>query len=162
MSVLGHNYLKHVYTETLYMIPEVAVSPKVIEVPVKNERIKHLGENKKNILFISALPKNEILSSTELNFLTKILQAVQLGIDDVAVVAWNDGLSLPELADEFQFKILIFLNIPPNLPTAFQLEKYNIYQGEGFQYLNADGLSEIENDVEKKKSLWKSLKVLFG
>jgi hypothetical protein len=108
----------------------------------------------------------EYLSENDEAFLMKILQAVQLTQDDIALVnAWHfqSEVHQPEAFNNISYKTLITFG---DLPEAVFFRKYlTKYQwnkdDENRVYLQVDALKEIANDRTKKQLLWKNLQEIF-
>lgn len=162
MPSLNRNNLKHIYQEGIYLTPDREKSNDTDTKYIESNPFNFIGENGKNILILNFGEKEEVISKNELMFLTKILQAVQLTLADVAVLRWDDSYHLSMLQDAFKFQTFICLSqIPTCLQSILPSERYQIKNSSKVQYLFIDSLKEIETDVEKKKLLWKCLKTLF-
>lgn len=104
------------------------------------------------------------LSETQNTFLGKILQAVNLGFDDIALV--NTGFlaadQLP-LLNEINAKVwLSFGVVHEALPIKKNTPQYEIVKIENASFLLVNTLEEIEADRDKKVLLWNNLKSLFS
>jgi hypothetical protein len=134
----------------------------------KNENennFKFLGNNSKQILI--ALQYNDIsyLPDYDLKFLSGILSACKLSLNDVAIINIKNHAeaNYKIVTDQLKSKIVLLFDITPdafglplNFP-AFQLQAF-----DGATYLYAPSLMQIENDKALKTKLWTSLKRLFN
>jgi len=104
-------------------------------------------------------------SPDDLDFLSNILKAVSLTLDDV------DLLDLQKMKGQ-DFKPLLenksahqFISFGVGLKKLnldLVLVPYRITPVEGIQFLLTDPLAVIQTDKAKKKALWINLQVLFG
>ncbi len=126
---------------------------------------KSLGNNAK---FILVVVKNEeliFLHDNELTFLTGILGACKLTMEDVALVNMNNHpeASGKDLVHFFKSRSVLLFDIMPSafgLPVNFP--QYQLQPFAGTTYLYAPSLSQLENDRVEKSKLWVCLKRLFN
>jgi hypothetical protein len=142
---------------------DVLVESNATPVPGKKET-KYLGRNEKNIIVFVSHPSAPFLPDAELVFLTNVLSACNLGLNDVAIINRHDldEKKSADLMNELEAKnVLLFgmeplsIGLPMNFPN-FQLQQFNKRT-----YLTGPPLSEIEKDKTLKTKLWTSLKSLF-
>jgi hypothetical protein len=122
---------------------------------------KYLGDNNKYILIIVNEPNSDFLNKKDLAFLTKILGAKKLDINDVAIVnlAKYQSLDFDQLKSFFGFSKLITFGINPkilNVEGAVS-NKNSIYKDVAV--LGTWHLSVIDGDVNKKTTFWNELKI---
>lgn len=145
------------------LYPDVLIENYTTHVP-ENSKLNYIGKNQKRIsIFVSKNDTGEI-SEYELSFLNNILTACKLSLNEVAIINWTIADSnyneLPETLESE--KVLLFdidpisFGLPINFP-PFQIQTHNKRT-----YLYAPSLLEIEKNVDLKKRLWKSLKLLFS
>lgn len=145
------------------LYPDVLIEKHATHVPEKPAPA-YIGMNKKNILIIVSNGNTGIISEYELNFLNNVLTACKLNLADVAIVNWDvaETNQLELLTNLEPVTILLFnvdpvtLGLPINFP-HFQIQAHNKKI-----YLHAPSLLEIENNIDLKKRLWGSLKLLFN
>ena len=146
------------------------IEPGVIETKIKkeqpnqNEGISFLGNNNKQVVVLVNYADTVHLPDAQLNFLTSILTACKLSLDDIAIVntGHTEAISFRTLFKEVPAQsVLLFgvatesLLLPLNFPN-FQVQFFdNIY------YLTSPSLDLIESDKSLKTQLWNSLKKLF-
>ena len=137
---------------------------KIIE-PASADSWKSLGNNHKNILVIVQYADAVHLPDKELEFLTTMLGACKLGLDDVAIVNLNNhpGSSYKELTGFFKSKIVLLFDVEPasfGLPMNFPHYQMQAFANATFLY--SPSLTELENDKLQKSKLWVCLKRLFN
>ncbi len=113
------------------------------------------GGNKKGVLILVEDTEAEFLNENDFNYLSKIIGAVGLSIDDVALVnavhvKAIDGLSYSSA--------LVFT---PNHSFSVSA-KYTIQQEGKSSILLADPLAQIAQSVDLRKQLWGQLQAMFS
>ncbi len=158
-------YLKFLINEDIYLVPEnnsIDLNEKGSVNTDEYSRIKTVSN--KTIIIID-YPDHIKFSDTIKIFLSKILQAVELKLEDVYL--FDIGKTN---APEWKFdarnvsecKIIGFLKrIPHPQKNIFNSTKYTINKIQGNVTLLADTLEEIENNKSKKLLLWEILKELY-
>ena len=159
----NRNFLSLFLNDPIYILEE----PESSELPEEKEiTISFKGQNKREVMVIVSDRNAEYLSEDEENFLIKVLQAVQLSADDIALVNMhnlqNQAHQLAAL-NNISFKTLIvFGEIPEEIPFTKHLINYQWNKDdENRVYLQADALKQIANDRTKKQLLWKNLQEIF-
>ena len=126
---------------------------------------KSLGNNNKNILIVVNTNEAVHLPDNELAFLTGILGACKLSLNDVSIINMNNhsNASYKELISFFKSKIVFLFDIEP---TAFGLPvNFQHYQAQAFAstaFLFSPSLKELQNDKLQKSKLWVCLRRLFN
>lgn len=123
-----------------------------------------LGKGGKGILIFVNKPDVPYLPDNELEFLTKVLSACQLGLADVAIINWNKATHQDTAAimEQFGAKEVILFDVDPvyfHLPAG--LPVYSVYPFQKRQFVAAPALQQIEESKESKGQLWTVLKKLF-
>lgn len=126
---------------------------------------KSLGNNQKNILVVVNNNGIAFLPDNELTFLTGILGACKLSLDDVAIFNFQNhpGIAFKELMNHFKSKIVLLFDTEPaafGLPMSFPHYQLQPFSGNTFLY--SPSLKELENDRVEKSKLWVCLKRLFN
>ena len=104
------------------------------------------------------------LNPTDSELLGKILGAVKLDLlsVDIIEVAKNETVDLSEIfAQNFVNQIVTFGINLSELNLDVSLIPYQIFEKQGIKFIYSDSLSDIQNDIPKKKALWGSLKGMF-
>lgn len=180
------NFLKSFLTEDLYIIKEdqtKSVAPAaekkaatkayeekeepsqniVINEPVEEAKSKafppHQGSFNKKILIAVKDNDNEFISDTDLDFLLKILGAVKLTIDDVAII--NTLKNEIELSDLKNWAASHYLGFTGEHISQQGSDFYTPTVMAEINCLSCNKLSEIAADKSKKQQLWTALQQLF-
>jgi hypothetical protein len=157
------HFLAMFLNDPVYVVEE----PESPELPEEKEiAIQFKGKNKQEIVVMVNDEKAEYLSENEEAFLMKILQAVQLTQDDIALVNayhFQSEVHQPEALNNIPYKTLItFGDLPEAVFFRKYLTKYLWNKDDKNRvYLQADALKEIANDRTKKQLLWKNLQEIF-
>jgi len=126
---------------------------------------KWLGNNQKNILIVVRYNDVVHLPDDELKFLTGILTACKLSLDDVAIINANnykkDGYN--DILAEFKSRIVFLFGITPvdfGLPVNFPA--FQVQTVSGTTYLYSPALEDRSKDSLFKSRLWLSLRSIFS
>ena len=161
--------LQVLMSETIFDIgissPSLDNTPVEIS-PIQKEPeiiLKTYGGNNKNILFVIADNHNEFLSAdAELAFM-KILQALKLTLEDIALFNYNQ--SCPEIAfekikEKLNPKSCIFLGAQPELLGVEGCAKNILKVEDNIQFLATYSFDEMLDDIEKKRLFWDAIKLM--
>jgi hypothetical protein len=123
-----------------------------------------LGGNAKNILILVHHEKEPVLPESEVLFLTSILTACRLTLEDVVVVNWTslDKKDYKEILHRFESRFVLLFGVAPlqfGLPMDFPT--FQIQPFGSHQYLYAPPLAAIQEHKGIKAELWQALKKLF-
>lgn len=159
-------------TEPIYLVKEethgepaktLEKSPdEAVEKHTSPEPLVYEGKYLKKILLLykGAAPQ---LPDAQRTFLGKILEAVKLDFEDVALV--NTSFLHPEqfsLLKEMKAKVWLSFGVAhETLPIKENTPQYKIIKTENTSLLLANALEEIEAHRDKKVLLWNNLKLLF-
>lgn len=151
----------HLFDDELYMSADRNEEPD-FEQSGDISQFSFLGQNKKGIGFLVNYPSEQYLPQNQLDFLSKILSAIKLGLDDIAIlnVATHMGKEkeLPSI-----FRKMVFLG-PQPFPFGFQdiqINKYEIAESDGKVVLYCDTLDLISKSTDMKGALWTNLQRMF-
>ena len=101
------------------------------------------GNNNKQIVFLVQYSENVFLPQNHLEIFNKILNALQLNLDDVLIINIREGKDLPEeIFKNISFKKIISMGVLYSNHNALQTLS----------------LSEIITSEENKKQFWTALK----
>lgn len=126
----------------------------------ENTTLEYKGGFEKGILVIYA---GKELEKELQDLLFKILNAVNCSLKDIALCS-DMSLNLVNhdyLQEMNPNKIIVFGNIHHDL-MATKKKNYKIQHEEDTEYLFADDLKQIAQEVSLKKALWSELQVLFN
>ncbi len=126
--------------------------------------IQFLGGNNKHILFLIDNSDGDFLPENQLAFLSGILTACKLCIDDIAIVNLNkkEESDFNKLPDALEAAIVIAAGIELSvLELPFKIPPFQVQQYKGKKYVSIPLLDTIKNDPVLKRQLWELLKILF-
>jgi hypothetical protein len=134
-------------------------------VPVPGKHWKYLGNNKKNILVVVHYNDFPILPDNELAFLSRMLSACKLNLDDVAVVNRHNHTVIfyKEYAEHFNCKTVLLFGIEPGsfgLPLIFP--EYQVQHFSGCDFLFTPAMEILQKDELLRTKLWVCLKKMFN
>ncbi len=132
----------------------VVEEPKVELTPPKPPAYK--GANKKGILILVEDANSEFLNEKDFTYLMKILGAVKLTIDDIALVNVTKTNNYADL--EFTNAIVFTSNYSLQISNT---TKYIPSVLGSQKTLLADPLDQVATSVELRKALWDALKSIF-
>lgn len=145
------------------VLPPAETGPARSDIP--ETAWKSLGNNQKNILIMVNHAGIAYLPDGELAFLTGVLGACKLSLDDVAIVNFSShpGMDYRELINHFKSRAVLLFDLEPaafGLPMHFP--HYQLQPHAGNTFLYSPSLKELENDRVEKSKLWVCLKRLFN
>lgn len=126
--------------------------------------VQALGKGGKGVLIFVNCPDVPYLPDNQLDFLTKILTACQMGLADVAIVNWPSTQHQDTAAMMKQFgarQVILFDVDPVFFGLATGMPTYTVQPFQGRQFVTAPALGQIEKTKEAKGQLWAALKQLF-
>jgi hypothetical protein len=129
------------------------------------KELNFFGGNKQHIILLVNNPDAAFISDQQLTFLSGILNACKLTLEDIGLVniASYPTISYKKISETFTPRIVMMFGISPNaieLPFVmpeFQRQSYN-----NQVYLAAPSLDELENNKELKRKLWIVLQQIFS
>lgn len=169
---MNYDFLPFFINEQIYIVKEpeptlnyeTIVVEKTIPIEEKSEEIPEVisvGDFKKQILFIVENPGKEVLPADHYQLLKNIMDAVKLGISDVAIVnVYNLNVhNLERVLKGYDYKILISFGVDSVVDK--NAVPYKITRQEKNITLLVDELGSLSADVGRKKRLWENLQQLF-
>lgn len=131
--------------------------------------LKKLGGYEKKILIMVYEEHVPIISEENLAFLTNILTACKMGLNDVCIINfWNNGFTYTQLIEETNPDVFIGFGIPTqSFDLPFEIPLYKVLKFSNTQHVFAQSLAFIQTgipaDIHKKKTeLWLCLKKIFS
>lgn len=152
---------------------------KSVSVPVENSApviqdqssvpayFDYLGENNKYVLVLVNYPDSKHITDKDKEFFLKVISALKLTIEDVAVLNYAHYVSadINALKEYFSCSRIITFGLPPSSAVFrnLNMQDYSVTNVYGVSLLPAsDTLRIIESDKNKKIVLWNALKLLFN
>ena len=162
--------------EQLYVIPEkkvlneeVSVEKKQIVAPIAEQVVATIKVEKlqEPLHFV---PNHRVVilvddcSDADQALLGKILTAVKLNLNQVDLVRLADLSQMNARTAFSQNLISHFITFGvalQKIKLEIPLNPYQTKEIKNIRFLFSDALSELQNDVEKKKALWRALQEMF-
>jgi hypothetical protein len=162
---LDHIQLPPAVLQELYKTSLVGYDDQPKNAPVQENTLNTLGNNKKKIAIIVDNNEAVFLPDEEFNFLTGILTACKLTMEDVAIIniQRNNSLTYTKLLNELKAeKIFLFGTTPSQLELPVTFPHYQVQSYNNQVYLSSPSLSILQNDKVEKTKLWLCLKQIFS
>lgn len=168
---LSPGLLKELYGDMLV----VGTGPTAREVSSKKEiqRAANIETKKpepivnteqKNTVVIVSYPGQTTIPESDKKFLTDILSACKLSMDDVAII--NTEENAPDykmLANQYKCRNILLFGINPlSIGLPFDFPEFQVQPFHNINYLSSPPLHEMENDKIVKSKLWVCLKRIFS
>lgn len=141
--------------KTLLPVP----SQPMLKLPVETQTITSYYKPKQKVIIIL-----NSLNPVDSELLGKILGAVKLDLQsvDILELAQNKSVDLSQIfVQKFVNQVIIFGVNLSELKIDVSLTPYQMLEKQGIKFIYSDSLSDIQNDIPKKKALWGSLKSMF-
>lgn len=130
-----------------------------------NKELNFFGGNKQHIILLVNTPDIAFITDEQLTFLSGILNACKLTLEDVGLININSypGIGYKKIVEIFSPRIVMMFGILPDtiqLPFVmphFQTQSYN-----SRVYVAAPSLNELENNKDLKRKLWNVLQQIFS
>lgn len=139
-----------------------AVEPKKIS---KSKEIDFFGGNAQHIVLLVNNPAETFISEVQLTFLSGILNACKLTLEDIAIIniASSPSLSYKTISDNLNPKIILMFGVSPdNIQLPFLIPSFQRQTYNNQMYLSIPDLSKLENDKDLKRKLWAELQQIFS
>jgi hypothetical protein len=146
------------------VVPQITPKSPKEDMSVGVKKLLFIGENKRKITIIFEQKSADFLKTPEYDLLTKIINAVKLTPNEVALVNVSDNLSFSfeqiatQLAPE---KCIIFGVNSSSLKMPIPTDKNTVLNMGKTQILYAESLTTLLFDRDKKIALWEVLKKIF-
>ena len=149
--------------ESIYLLKEEFVA----KLPLQNTEIlsqttiptvQYYQPKQKVIILVNSL------NSVDSELLGKILGAVKLDLSSVDIIELvkSQDIDLSQIFVQKSVNQVITFGVNLSaLSLNVSLNPYQILEKEGIKFIYSDSLSDIQNDIPKKKALWGSLKGMF-
>lgn len=126
--------------------------------------LRSLGGHQRSILIVVNNPDSPFLRDEELAYLTRILNACKLTLEDVALININGHphLSYEHLQQQFPSeKVICFGVTPEMLELPIDFPCYQLQKSGHSIYLHAPSLAALEPQETERRKFWGSLQKLF-
>jgi hypothetical protein len=162
---LDHIQLPPVLLQELYRTTLVAYNDQPANAPAAENGLSVLGNNQQKIVIVVDNKEAVFLPDDQFNFLTGILSACKLTMEDVAIVNLqkNNGLSYKTIASELKAeKVFLFGSTPAQIELPVAFPHYQVQSYNKQVYLSSPPLDLLQNDKAEKTKLWLCLKQIFS
>lgn len=141
---------------------EVAPADESVDKEIQN-KIKSLGGNKKNILFLVTDSQNKFLPDEQMDLLSNLITACKLTMADIALVNYyNCSFNYLKLLEHFQSKKILMFGIDTSaLQLPFTIPHFQIQPFQEQLYITTPPFGQFSNNNDLKKELWACLQKLF-
>lgn len=142
--------------ENIYLLKnefEIAV-----EVIPQEKPIQYYQPKQKVIIILTSL------NPADSELLGKILGAVKLDLQSVDIIELdkNQEVNLSQIFVQKSVNQVVIFGIDlSKVSLDIKLTPYQILEKQGIKFIYSDSLTDIQNDIPKKKALWGSLKGMF-
>lgn len=157
---------KEVITQDGIALPSSRLDPVAAGKPAEPKpEIHFLGGNKGHILFVTDSPDYEYMSPAALDAFEKVLGAVKLTLDDVAL--WNrqsvkQDLDWDDLTQRFAPTLLIQLAVDLSGLGVPSLTLNTAGEHQGIKVFQTSSFEAMLTDVDKKRQFWVVFKSLLS
>ncbi len=117
------------------------------------------GSFNKKIFITVQESESEFIKDSDLDFLLKILSAVKLTLDDVAIV--NTTKKEINIEDLHNWSVTHYMSFTGVANSIQNTSLYSPLLAEKIHFLTCDKLDDIAKDKTKKQQLWTALQRLF-
>lgn len=181
---MDNNFLPHFINETVYVIKEDTVAKEEKPTPVAEQpeevkpaevkpaetlvqkepeakpELRFKGNNQRSILILVDYPDHEHIDQADEAFLSKILQAIQVKIEESAILnlVSNNHFDYDTML-QFEAQHVLYFGTNKILPAQFV--NYSIQSVSGKQILLSPALAHVAAATSEKKLLWGALKQMF-
>lgn len=134
---------------------------------ISADKLKYLGENLKNIVIIVNQPNSIHVNKSELTFLTNILKACQLNINDIAIInVAEQKVIFTEVKEQLSAMQIILFDVEPSfIRLPFTIPPFQVQSFADAAIMLAPSLSALNKPDSDgrllKTKLWNSLKQIF-
>jgi hypothetical protein len=151
--------IQQLYEKTLIGKAETFEQPNI-----SSGVLNFLGGNASNIILLVKNEEVTYLTDTQLKFLTGILNACKLNLNNIAAlnIHQNKRLTYKKLSTDLNAKVVLLFGVTSQeIDLPFTIPEFQIQSFNNQKYICTPGLDILEKDVELKKKLWTSLKQIF-
>lgn len=131
----------------------------------EQKELNFFGGNKQHISLLVNAADSVYINDHLLTFLSGILNACKLTLEDIAIVNIHSypQLSYKKVIKELNPKIVMMFGIAPDkIELPFTIPEFQKQTFDGQIYLSSPSLEKLEKDKELKKKLWITLQQIFS
>ena len=132
---------------------------------VEIEKPRFLGQFSKQILILVSHQHNQYLPDSEMELLTAILSACKMSFADIALIN-SAKLEISDKSELITFmnpKVVICFGVVDFLIQGIDpTRQFHIQTSFDKQFIHVPSLTDLSKDAAAKKTLWQSLKTIFG
>ena len=160
-----NRFLPFFLREPIYVVAEPERVAEELRVPL----LSASGLDTKGVLILVHETEHSLLAPADQTLLEKILQAVNLSTDDVALVNWHSAQSSLEASNALDQHLpnqpyqtnIVFGEVPTPWSLSNFFEMYTVSHHGTRRFLRADPLKVLRENSEQKLRLWKCLQQVF-
>lgn len=129
--------------------------------------LKFLGRNKKGITVVVNEQDAPFINDNDLAFLTKILNACSLNLEDIAILNVNrQPTNFEKLKSDLKAEFILLLGVKPtSIDLPFTMPDFQVQQFSNCTIISAPALSSLLEETPENKALkrhlWTSLQTAF-
>ena len=166
------NYLHLLFNEEIYVINEPLKDPvEQLKDHIESRedkptapKLTYKGKNKKGVIMLINHADVQYLNDQQEQLINNILKSVNLSFDDIGLVNlhhFKNNIYLEDLL-ELNCHYFIGFGIPASvLSKERNLISHEVFTQKNIKILLTYSLDELNNDRNKKISLWNNLKKMF-
>jgi hypothetical protein len=134
----------------------------------EQERVVDLiyqGKNLKHMVALVDHPEVDYMNTQQELLLRNILSAMNLNLNDIALINLahiNRGIGIADLEKADCRKLIGFGIGSEKLMIGKKIDANQLVEINGIQFLLSYPLDDLQNDKQKKMTLWRNLKVMFN
>ncbi len=127
----------------------------------------YFGKNEKFVSIILNEPEAEFINEDDLQFLTNILKACKLSVDDIAIINFrNHQKTFNDLKELMSTRYFLLFGVEPtDIKLPFIIPHFQVQQYAGCTIVTAPALHDINKNSDEgklvKTKLWLSLQRCF-
>jgi hypothetical protein len=170
--LLSHSLIANLYKKNILISEEHSLSVNTVSheqsvTTQKNTTTPSLGGNRKKVSIVVGYPGRAYLPDDSLQFLTAILQACKLTLDDVAIINhYGQDFSFKHLQETFDCHFLLIFGVDETQLSLPPTSHFLITNIENCRLITAPALDAMNHPSEAakllKSKLWLCLKQVFN
>jgi hypothetical protein len=128
------------------------------------KEMNFFGGFKQQVILLVKNPDVAFVSDQELSFLSGILNACKLTLEDIAIINLDKApMDYKSIAEKYKPRIIMMFGVDPgSLGLPFVMPEFQRQSYNNQVYLSAPSLSILENNKDLKRKLWTALQQVFS